>query len=148
MSAIIVLSLLLQMLEARHMIVRNKLMVPMPASTNNSGWSTTSIVHLPRYAPKVVLGAEAVFKEVKTAQGQQLQQQAVQQEQQGQGSGNYIVRDDATVMQQVGVTVDAICCACPSIRHHSPGCQHCHGYLHMNCAKHVTQLLGVLNLPM
>ena len=88
----------LQMLEARHMIVRNKLLVPLPAG-NNHGWSTTSIVHLPRYAPRVVLGAEAVFKEVKTAQGQQLQQQSVQQ--QGQSSGSYVVRDDATVMQQV-----------------------------------------------
>lgn len=92
------------MLEARHMIVRNKLMVPMPNTANNSGWSTTSIVHLPRYAPRVVLGAEAVFKEVKTAQGQQLQQQAVQQ--QGQSSGSYVVRDDATVMQQVRRRLD------------------------------------------
>eukprot|EP00878_Enallax_costatus_P028571 GHUV01030868.1.p1 GENE.GHUV01030868.1~~GHUV01030868.1.p1 ORF type:complete len:293 (+),score=116.82 GHUV01030868.1:458-1336(+) len=89
----------LKMLEARHMIVRNKLMVPLPANQNNHGWSTTSIVHLPRFAPRVVLGAEAVFKEVKTAQGQQLQQQSVQQ--QGQSSGSYVVRDDATVMQQI-----------------------------------------------
>jgi hypothetical protein len=49
------------MLEARHMIVRNKLMVPNGAG-NATGWSMTSIVHLPRFAPQVALGSEAVFK--------------------------------------------------------------------------------------
>jgi hypothetical protein len=43
------------------MIVRNKLMVPNGAG-NATGWSMTSIVHLPRYAPQVALGSEAVFK--------------------------------------------------------------------------------------
>jgi hypothetical protein len=43
------------------MIVRNKLMVPNGAGAA-SGWSMTSIVHLPRYAPQVALGSEAVFK--------------------------------------------------------------------------------------
>jgi hypothetical protein len=49
------------MLEGRHMIVRNKLMVPNGAG-NATGWSMTSIAHLPRYAPQVALGSEAVFK--------------------------------------------------------------------------------------
>lgn len=43
------------------MVVRNKLMVPHPGGSS-SGWSLTSIVHLPRFAPRVALGSEAVFK--------------------------------------------------------------------------------------
>lgn len=43
------------------MIVRNKLMVPNGAA-HATGWSMTSIVHLPRFAPQVALGSEAVFK--------------------------------------------------------------------------------------
>lgn len=50
-----------QMLQARQLIVRNKLMVPQTAA-GGTNWSLTSIVHLPRYAPRVALGAEAVFK--------------------------------------------------------------------------------------
>jgi len=50
-----------QMLEARHLVVRNKLMVP-SGKGSTCGWSLTSIVHLPRFAPRVALGSEAVFK--------------------------------------------------------------------------------------
>eukprot|EP00879_Flechtneria_rotunda_P014416 GHRR01015064.1.p1 GENE.GHRR01015064.1~~GHRR01015064.1.p1 ORF type:complete len:421 (+),score=158.19 GHRR01015064.1:280-1542(+) len=84
----------LKMLESRHMIVRNKLQVP--TTGNASGWAITYIVHLPRFAPRVGLGTEAVFKEIQTAEGQQLVAQ-----QQAAASGSYEVRDDATIMQQI-----------------------------------------------
>eukprot|EP00775_Hariotina_reticulata_P010957 gene10957-11111_t len=93
----------LKMLEARHLVVRNKLMVPSGKGSNN-GWWLTSIVHLPRFEPRVALGSEAVFKEVVTADGRQTELQlqgGAADEGAGGSSGSYVVRDDATVMQQI-----------------------------------------------
>jgi hypothetical protein len=49
-----------QMLEARSLIVRSKLMLP--DGKGNSGWTTTQLVHLPRYAPRLAIGSEAIIR--------------------------------------------------------------------------------------
>lgn len=53
-------TLCLQMLEARNLIVRSKLMLP--DGKGNSGWTTTQLIHLPRYAPRLAIGSEAIIR--------------------------------------------------------------------------------------
>lgn len=49
-----------RMLEVRGLITRTKLMVP--DGKGNSGWTTTSLIHLPRFAPRLALGSEAIVR--------------------------------------------------------------------------------------
>ena len=48
------------MLEARGLIVRSKLMLP--DGKGNSGWTTTQLIHLPRFAPRLAIGREAIIR--------------------------------------------------------------------------------------
>jgi hypothetical protein len=48
------------MLEARGLIVRSKLMLP--DGKGNSGWTTTQLIHLPRFAPRLAIGSEAIIR--------------------------------------------------------------------------------------
>jgi hypothetical protein len=57
---LLLLLLLMQMLEARGLIVRSKLMLP--DGKGNSGWTTTQLIHLPRYAPRLAIGSEAIIR--------------------------------------------------------------------------------------
>jgi hypothetical protein len=48
------------MLEARALIKRSKLMLP--DGKGNSGWTTTQLIHLPRFAPRMAIGSEAIIR--------------------------------------------------------------------------------------
>jgi hypothetical protein len=48
------------MLEARNLIIRSKLMLP--DGKGNSGWTTTQLIHLPKYAPRMAIGSEAIIR--------------------------------------------------------------------------------------
>lgn len=62
----------LQNLESRGMMSRNPVVVQTPR-TGAPTTTATSILHLPRFAPRVKLGSEQVFRSVQTEAGAELQ---------------------------------------------------------------------------
>jgi len=61
------------MLEARGLIVRSKLMLP--DGKGNSGWTTTQLIHLPRYAPRLAIGSEAIIRVREGSEGEVAEQE-------------------------------------------------------------------------